>query len=76
MSPLDLAAAVPDPAPFRRWQTRRRKTWALYRLADQSLQASTRQEAEAADAALARSLATRLAGDGPALAALIEAHRR
>ncbi|MBL0291116.1 MAG: hypothetical protein IPQ15_10765 [Betaproteobacteria bacterium] len=72
MSPLDLAAAVPDPRVFPALADAPAEDRALYRLADQSLQASTRQEAEAADAALARSLATRLAGDGPALAALIE----
>ncbi|MBK9676101.1 MAG: hypothetical protein IPO82_13045 [Betaproteobacteria bacterium] len=72
MSPLDLAAAVPDPRVFPALADAPAEDLALYRLADQSLQASTRQEAEAADAALARSLATRLAGDGPALAALIE----
>ena len=72
MSALDLAAAVPDPRVFPALADAPAEDRALYRLADQSLQASTRQEAEAADAALARSLATRLAGDGPALAALIE----
>ena len=72
MSALDLAAAVPDPRVFPALADAPAEDRALYRLADQSLQASTRQEAEAADAALARALAPRLAGDGRALAALIE----
>jgi hypothetical protein len=70
VGPLDLAAAVPDPRIF---LTRAAAEDAvLHRLAEESLGASTRQAADAADVALCRVLAQRLAGEGGGLARLVE----
>jgi len=71
MNPLDLAAAVPDPRQFPAVPAAAADQ-PLYRLARESLDASTRLAAQAIDARLARDLAERLAGEGAQLARLID----
>jgi hypothetical protein len=71
MNPLDLAAAVPDPRQFPAVPAAAADQ-PLYRLAQESLDASTRLAAQAIDTRLARDLALRLAGEGAQLARLID----
>jgi hypothetical protein len=72
MGPLDLATAVPDPRVFPAAAAAPAADAALYRLAAESLQASTRQASDEADTALARRIAARLGGDGGPLGPLID----
>jgi hypothetical protein len=70
MNPLDLAAAVPDPRQFPAVPAAADQP--LYRLAAESLDASTRLAAQEIEAQLSRDLAARLAADDPQLARLID----
>ena len=71
MSAIDLAAAVPDPRRFPVAPAGADDV-PLHRLAEQSLEASTRVAADAADATLSQLLAERLAGDGATLVRLVD----